>query len=55
METDVRIFKDWNDYMVGNSRDTQIQIALSLVLGIGAFLAFCVCSPPPHNLEDDPR
>ena len=28
---------------VNDQRDTNIQIGLSLVLGVGAFLAFCVC------------
>lgn len=28
---------------INDQRDTSIQIALSLILGVGAFLAFCVC------------
>lgn len=29
---------------INDQRDTSIQIGLSLILGVGAFLAFCVCS-----------
>lgn len=41
----------YEDYLgVGSTRDTQIQIALSVVLGIGAFIAFCV-SPTPAGAD----
>lgn len=47
METDVRISDrddrdDWDRYIIGHERDTQLQLVLCIVLGIGAFLAFCV-------------
>ncbi|KAF2094159.1 DUF221-domain-containing protein [Rhizodiscina lignyota] len=46
METDVRIRDSYEDYLgVGSTRDTQIQIVFSLVLGIGAFFAFCILRP----------
>ena len=35
---------DFSDLVgVKNPRDTVIQISISIALGIGAFLAFCVC------------
>ena len=51
METDVRIQDSYEDYLgaTGSTRDTQIQIVLSVVLGIGAFITFCVS--PPHVVE----
>jgi hypothetical protein len=36
---------DGNDYrhrIVGDDKDTVLQIAISLALGLGAFLTFCV-------------
>lgn len=35
-----------------NVRDTAIQLVLSLVIGISAFIAFCVSSTLPKNLSN---
>jgi len=44
MANDTRGSGDYEGQLgVNDQRDTNIQIGLSLVLGVGAFLAFCVC------------
>jgi hypothetical protein len=30
-------------------RDLEVQLVLSLILGVGAFIAFCVSSPNSHR------
>lgn len=40
---DIRLFGKYEKFLgLDSIRDTQIQIAISVLLGIGAFLAFCV-------------
>jgi len=46
MYSSLHIFDNDDDYrkrIVGNPNDTVYQIIISAVLGLGAFLAFCVC------------
>lgn len=40
-----------DQYVKPGSKDTQVQLAISLALGISAFLVFCVsCAPAPYLL-----
>lgn len=35
-----------NEFVQPGEKDTQVQLVISLVLGLTAFVAFCVSSPP---------
>jgi hypothetical protein len=46
MDSPFHIFDNEDEYrkrIVGDPKDTVFQIIISAVLGLGAFLAFCVC------------
>lgn len=34
-----------SDFVQPGEKDTQVQLIISLALGLTAFVAFCVCSP----------
>jgi hypothetical protein len=36
----------WRNHIVGNPKDTAVQIVLSTVVGLAAFLGFCVSYYP---------
>jgi len=52
MDSPFHIFDNEDDYrkrIVGDPKDTVFQIIISAVLGLGAFLAFCVCVSSIQN------
>jgi hypothetical protein len=49
----VRVLKNpsWNDqFKSTNQRDFNLQVIISVVFGLSAFLSFCVCSAHHHNI-----
>lgn len=43
---------DGSRFVQPGEKDTQVQLVISLALGLTAFLAFCVCLPDPNSLAD---